>query len=56
MEAILRRSADRDKRTKKGRRNAKITEPEYNCDCYKPNSQNDSLQNKNIKYQNLKQI
>ena len=35
METILRKSAERDKRITKGQRNAKLTEPEYNCDCDK---------------------
>ena len=42
METILRKSADRDK----GRRNAKLTEPEYNCDCNEPKDWKRFLENR----------
>ena len=46
METILRKSAERDKRITKGQRNAKLTEPEYNCDCDDPKEWRRFLENR----------
>ena len=35
-----------DKRIKKGQRNAKLTEPEYNCDCDEPKAWKGFLENR----------